>query len=63
MTETAAVAQKGRKEAVLDVDIYCGSATPTLARAIAERLQRPLGRRDLHRFDRLRQTIPPSLPR
>ncbi len=50
MTETAAVAQKGRKEAVLDVDIYCGSATPTLARAIAERLQRPLGRRDLHRF-------------
>ena len=46
MTETALF---NRKE-VVDVDIYCGSATPELAQTVAECLGRPLGRRDLHHF-------------
>jgi len=50
MVETAAVHQIGEKEEIPDVDIYCGSATPELARLVAERLGRPLGRRDLNHF-------------
>jgi ribose-phosphate pyrophosphokinase len=33
-----------------DLDIYCGSATPELAQLIADRLGRPLGRRQLDHF-------------
>ncbi len=33
-----------------DLDIYCGSATPALAQLIADRLGRPLGRRQLDHF-------------
>jgi len=50
MVETAAVQQVGEKEEIPDLDIYCGSATPELARLVAERLGRPLGRRDLNHF-------------
>src|SRR5207249_8471454 len=32
------------------IDIYCGSATPELARLVAERLGRPLGRRQVDHF-------------
>src|SRR5947199_4658993 len=49
MTEAATIRRSG-KETIVDVDIYCGSATPELARVVAEPLGRPLGRRDLHRF-------------
>src|SRR5947209_18791567 len=38
------------KESIPDIDIYCGSATPELARLVAERLGRPLGRRDVDHF-------------
>lgn len=50
MVETAAVQQVGEKEEIPDLDIYCGSATPELAQLVAERLGRPLGRRDLNHF-------------
>ena len=33
-----------------DLDIYCGSAIPELAQLIADRLGRPLGRRQLDHF-------------
>src|SRR5437588_4942208 len=49
MTEAATFNRRSGQEEV-DVDIYCGSATPELAQVIAERLGRPLGRRDLHHF-------------
>ena len=49
MTEAATLHRRSGKEPV-DVDIYCGSATPELARMVAERLGRSLGRRDLHHF-------------
>lgn len=50
MVETAAVQQVGEKEEIPDLDIYCGSATPELAQLVAERLGRPLGRRELNHF-------------
>lgn len=50
MAETAAVHPLHDKEDIPDVDIYCGSATPELARLVAERLGRPLGRRDVDHF-------------
>lgn len=50
MAETA-VGQKVReKKAIPDIDIYCGSATPELARLVAGQLGRPLGRREVDRF-------------
>lgn len=50
MTEAATDTRTSSKPTSVDVDIYCGSASPVLARDVAERLGRPLGRRDLHRF-------------
>src|SRR5437879_4300659 len=50
MAETAAVQPLHEKEDIPDVDIYCGSATPELARLVAEQLGRPLGRRDVDHF-------------
>src|SRR2546427_52496 len=50
MAETAAVQHMRENEAIPDIDIYCGSATPELARLVAERLGRPLGRRDVDHF-------------
>src|SRR5436309_13989228 len=50
MAETAAVQHVRENEASPDIDIYCGSATPDLARRVAERLGRPLGRRDVDHF-------------
>ncbi|HET8913995.1 MAG TPA: ribose-phosphate pyrophosphokinase [Ktedonobacteraceae bacterium] len=50
MTETAGAALNSEQAVELDVDIYSGSASPDLAKAVADRLGRPLGRRDLHRF-------------
>src|SRR5713226_6468011 len=50
MAETAAEQPLYAQDDIPDVDIYCGSATPELARVVAERLGRPLGRRDLRRF-------------
>ncbi len=49
MAETA-VQSLHEKEDIPDVDIYGGSATPELARLVAERLGRPLGRRDVDHF-------------
>jgi ribose-phosphate pyrophosphokinase len=49
MTEAATFNRRSGKEAV-DVDIYCGSATPELAVTVTERLGLSLGRRDLHHF-------------
>jgi ribose-phosphate pyrophosphokinase len=50
MEETAAVQPLHEKEDIPDIDIYSGSATPELARLVAERLGRPLGRRDVDHF-------------
>ena len=50
MAETAAVQQWRGQEDIPDVDIYCGSATPELARRVAERLGRPLGRCNVDHF-------------
>lgn len=50
MAETAVVQHLSENEAIPDIDIYCGSATPELARLVAERLGRPLGRRDVDHF-------------
>lgn len=50
MTESATALRVSGKEAAIDIDIYSGSATPVLAKAVADRLKRPLGRRDLHHF-------------
>jgi len=50
MAETAVVQNKRENESIPDIDIYCGSATPELARLVAERLGRPLGRRDVDHF-------------
>src|SRR5881392_2745957 len=50
MTETAAVQHMRENEAIPDIDIYCGTATPEMARLVAERLGRPLGRREVDRF-------------
>ncbi|MEO6888378.1 MAG: ribose-phosphate diphosphokinase [Ktedonobacteraceae bacterium] len=52
MTETTAAATTriGRAGAAIDVDIYCGSASTELARAVAGLLGRPLGRRTLQHF-------------
>src|SRR5204862_7994054 len=50
MAETAGVQHMREKESIPDIDIYCGSATPELARLVAERLGRPLGRRDVDHF-------------
>src|SRR6266550_988510 len=47
MAETAVVQNKRENESIPDIDIYCGSATPELARLVAERLGRPMGRRDV----------------
>src|SRR5437016_4233430 len=50
MVETTAVQQLRENEAIPDIDIYCGTATPEMARLVAERLGRPLGRREVDRF-------------
>lgn len=50
MTEAAAVNRISAKQPLIDVDIYCGTASPVLAKEVADRLGRPLGRRDLHHF-------------
>src|SRR6266516_4641049 len=50
MTETAAVQHMRENEAIPDIDIYCGTATPEMARLVAERLGRPLGRREVDHF-------------
>ena len=50
MAETGVGPQLRENEASPDIDIYCGSATPDLARRVAERLGRPLGRRDVDHF-------------
>src|SRR5436305_6133159 len=50
MAETAAVQHMRENEAIPDIDIYCGTATPELARLVAERLGRPLGRREVDHF-------------
>ena len=50
MTETALFNRKGGQEEGVDVDIYCGTATPELAQSVVERLGLSLGRRDLHHF-------------
>src|SRR2546423_7740648 len=50
MTETAAVQHMRENEAIPDIDIYCGTATPEMARLVAERLGRPLGRRQVDPF-------------
>ena len=50
MAETEVVQNMRENEAIPDIDIYCGSATPELARLVAERLGRPLGRRDVDHF-------------
>src|SRR5438105_14234581 len=50
MAETAVVQNMREKESIPDVDIYSGSATPELARLVAEQLGRPLGRRDVDHF-------------
>ena len=50
MAKTAAVQHMRENEAIPDIDIYCGTATPEMARLVAERLGRPLGRRDVDHF-------------
>ncbi|GAC1368004.1 MAG: ribose-phosphate pyrophosphokinase [Ktedonobacteraceae bacterium] len=50
MADKTALQQVIEKEGPPDLDIYCGSATPGLAREIAIRLGRPLGRRNLDQF-------------
>src|SRR2546423_1003503 len=50
MAETAVVQHVNENESIPDIDIYCGSATPEMARLIAERLERPLGRRNVDHF-------------
>jgi ribose-phosphate pyrophosphokinase len=50
MTETTLFNRRGGQEEGVDVDIYCGTATPELAQSVAERLGLSLGRRDLHHF-------------
>ena len=50
MAETEVVQNMREKESIPDIDIYCGSATPELARLVAERLGRPLGRRQVDHF-------------
>lgn len=50
MAKTAAVQHMRENETSPDIDIYCGSATPELARRVAERLGRPLGRRNIDHF-------------
>lgn len=50
MAKTGVGPHVRENEASPDIDIYCGSATPELARLIAERLGRPLGRRDVDHF-------------
>src|SRR5438445_13740652 len=50
MAETAAVQPLHENEDIPDVDIYSGSATPELARLVAEQLGRPLGRREVDHF-------------
>ncbi len=48
--ETAAEQRMHEQGVPPDLDIYCGSATPELAQLIADRLGRPLGRRQLDHF-------------
>src|SRR5438445_4327641 len=50
MAETAVVQNVNENEASPDIDIYCGTATPEMARIVAERLGRPLGRREVDHF-------------
>lgn len=50
MTEVASTTQSHEHQPDLDVDIYAGTATPILAQAVAERLGRPMGNRDIHHF-------------
>jgi ribose-phosphate pyrophosphokinase len=50
MAKTAVGPHTREKEVIPDIDIYCGSATPELARIVAERLGRPLGRREVDHF-------------
>ena len=50
MAETAAGQLVREQEGIPDLGIYCGSATPELARCICSRLGRPLGRCDVDQF-------------
>ena len=50
MAKTEVRPHERENEANPDIGIYCGSATPELARLVAERLGRPLGRRDVDHF-------------
>src|SRR5437016_10419185 len=50
MAKTAAVQHMRENEAIPDIDIYCGTATPEMARLVAERLGRPLGRSEVDHF-------------
>src|SRR5207248_10118839 len=50
MAKTAAVQHMRENEAIPDIDIYCGTATPEMARIVAQRLGRPLGRREVDHF-------------
>jgi ribose-phosphate pyrophosphokinase len=50
MVERAEVGRKLVEDEIPDLDIYCGTATPELAKHVAELLGRPLGRRDLDHF-------------
>ncbi len=50
MTEKATFRQVIGEAGSPDLDIYCGSAMPELAKAVADRLGRPLGKRALDHF-------------
>ncbi len=50
MAEIPEVRLKLKEDEIPDLDIYCGTATPGLAKHVAELLKRPLGRRDLDHF-------------
>jgi ribose-phosphate pyrophosphokinase len=50
MTETAAGQPVREQEGLADLGIYCGSATPELARRICSRLGCPLGKCDVDQF-------------
>jgi len=50
MAEIAARQPVYDQAIIPDVDIYCGSATPELARRVAEQLSRPMGKCDVDHF-------------